>query len=1030
MNIADFSVKRPIFISMVSCIVLLLGIVALKYLPVDLMPDITYPGITIITTYEDASPEEVEELISKRIESALSAVPGVKEISSVSGEGSSNVTVSFNWGTNLDAAVADVRDRLDRVVPYLPEEADRPILYKFDSSNSPILRMGISTDLNLLDAREMVNDQVKYRFERIDGVASVSVYGGLYREIQVLFDVNKARKLDTSLENVLNTLKNANVTTPAGNIIEDKIEIRVRTPGTYANIDQIKETVIATGKNGEKIKLGDVAEVIDSYAKVNRFVRVNGKPGINLEIYKQSGANTVSIAKEVLKEVERVNNDYAGQFKIIPIINTAEFIERSIDNVSSSAITGGLLAIAVLLFFLRNLGSTIVIAISIPMSIIATFALIYFCGFTLNIMTLGGLALGVGMLVDNSIVVLENITRLHHDEGQNAHDATVNGTNEMFAAITASTLTTLVVFLPLVFTQGMAGVMFKQFSAVVAFSLGCSLLVAITLVPMLAARLISSEKKVRKKSFLDFIETLQVKLENTYGSGLDFALRHRWTFIVTILALVGSSVFLVPYIGSELMPKTDEGEVRVFIEMAVGTTPDAVNDVIKSADATIQRIVGDDMTGWVTFAGKSSWRASGGHRGNYNIRLKPRSQRQRSDQQIADELTAEFKNQPGIVYRVRTGQGLLSRVMGAGSGENASVELRGYDFKVAEKLSNQIKAAMEKVKGITDVRFSRDLGVPEDRIYIDREKANDLEVPVKTIADALRTILAGSEGGKFRENGNEYDIIVKVKDADTMTLDQILDLSLLNKNGQRVTIRNLVKYDRVNGPVNIERKNQERSLVIGGNISGRDLGSVMADVEASLSQIPRPPDFSIIYSGDYKDQQESFRELLMAFGLAVVLVYMVMACQFESLRDPLVVMLSVPLAGIGVILTFFLTGTIFSMQGFIGCIMLAGIVVNNAILLVDTANLLRHRDRMELNLAVREAGRRRLRPILMTTLTTVLGLLPLAFGWGDGGEAQAPMARAVIGGLTSSTIITLFFVPTVYSVFESMFRKHKGEDLI
>ncbi len=1027
MGIAEFSVKRPVFISMISCIVLLLGIVALKYLPVDLMPDITYPGITIITTYEDASPEEVEELISKRIESALSAVPGVKEISSVSGEGSSNVTVSFNWGTNLDAAVADVRDRLDRVVPYLPEEADRPILYKFDSSNSPILRMGIATDLNLLDAREMINDQVKYRFERIDGVASVSVYGGLYREIQVLFDVNKARKLDTSLENVLNTLKNANVTTPAGNIIEDKIEIRVRTPGTYTNIDQIKETVIATGKNGEKIKLGDVAEVIDSYAKVSRFVRVNGKPGINLEIYKQSGANTVSIAKAVLKEVDKVNRDYAGQFEVIPIINTAEYIERSIDNVSSSAITGGLLAIGVLLFFLRNLGSTIVIAVSIPMSIIATFALVYFCGFTLNIMTLGGLALGVGMLVDNSIVVLENITRLHHDERQNAHDATVNGTNEMFAAITASTLTTLVVFLPLVFTQGMAGVMFKQFSAVVVFSLSCSLFTAITLVPMLAARLISSEKKVRKKSFLDIIETMQQALENAYGSGLDFVLKRRWTFILTVILLVGASTLLIPYIGSELMPKTDEGEVRVFIEMAVGTTPDTVNDVIKSADEVIKQVVGSDMTGYVTFAGKSSWRSSGGHRGNYNIRLKPRSERTRSDQQIADELTALFKDQPGIVYRVRTGQGLLNRIMGAGSGENASVELRGYDFKVAEKLSAQIKAAMEKVKGITDVRLSRDLGVPEDRIYIDREKANDLEVPVKTIADALRTILAGSEGGKYRENGNEYDILVKVKDADTMTLDQILDLSLLNQKGQLVTMRNLVKYERVNGPVNIERKNQERSLVIGGNISGRDLGSVMADVEASLSQIPRPPDFSIIYSGDYKDQQESFRELMIAFGLAVVLVYMVMACQFESLRDPLVVMLSVPLAGIGVILTLLLTGTIFSMQAFIGCIMLAGIVVNNAILLVDTANLLRHRDQMELNLAVREAGRRRLRPILMTTMTTVLGLLPLAFGWGDGGEAQAPMARAVIGGLTSSTIITLFFVPAVYSVFESMFRKHKGE---
>ena len=691
------------------------------------------------------------------------------------------------------------------------------------------------------------------------------------------------------------------------------------------------------------------------------------------------------------------------------------------------------LAIIVLFLFLRNFGSTIVIGISIPMSIIATFALIYFCGYNLNIMTLGGLALGVGMLVDNSIVVLENITRLR-DNGMPPDEAAIKGTSEVAIAITASTLTTLAVFLPLLFMEGMAGVMFKQFSSVVTFSLTCSLFTAITLVPMMAAKCLSSSFSVDDpnlsplKRVLASTEYFQRWLERLYGGALDVVLRRRWLFIAALVLLVASVVPLVWSIGTELMPKADEGEVRVFLEMEVGTSPEVVNEMVKSTEDVIREVCGDDMNGWVTFAGASSWRASGGHKANYNIRLKPRTRRERSDQQIAEELDKRFKGWPGTVFRVRAGQGLFSRMMGAGSGEGVAVEIRGYDFDVAAALAAQVSRAMESVKGITDVKLSRDLGVPEDRLYIDRDKANDLGVPVRQVAEALRTILAGSEAGEFREDGDEYTILVKVKDADLLTLDQILDLSMRNDKGELIVLRNLIDYDRVMGPVNIERKNQERVLTVGGNILNRDLGSVVADIQEKLTEIPMPPSFSLLFSGDYEDQQESFRELMFAFVLALVLVYMVMACQFESLRDPLVVMFSVPLAGFGVILALYLTKTTFNMQSFIGCIMLAGIVVNNAILLVDTANLLR-REGLPLDRAIREAGTRRLRPILMTTLTTVLGLLPLALGFGDGGETQAPMARAVIGGLSSSTFITLFFIPAVYSVAESLFRRKKKEEI-
>ncbi|MGE4565555.1 MAG: efflux RND transporter permease subunit [Victivallaceae bacterium] len=1026
MSLSEFSVNRPIFVSMLSCIVLILGGIGLRYLPVDLMPDITFPALTISSEYEDASPEEVEELISRPIESAMSAVPGVKEVTSTSTEGISSVRVSFNWGTNLDEASSDVRDKLDQVLPGLPDEVERPRIRKFDSAAMPIMRIGVATDIDLLDARRILEDQIQYRLERVDGVASTAVGGGYIREIQVLFDVDKARTLNIPLEDVLNKIKLSNVTTPAGNVREGRLEVRVRTPGTFASLDELRDTVIGIDKNGEKIRIRDVATVEDTHAKVTRFVRVNGKPGIMMEIYKQSGANTVDISERVLKEIEKINLDYRKQLELQPLMNSADYIKRSLSGVTDSAVSGGLLAILVLLLFLRNFGSTLVIAVSIPMSIIATFALVYFCGFTFNIMTMGGLALGIGMLVDNSIVVLENITRLH-DEGMEPRAAAIQGTNEVTAAIIASTLTTLAVFLPMLFMQEMAGIMFRQFSAVVTFSLGCSLVVAITVVPMLSSRLFrysdSHRRKGWIKNMLDKCDRAQSELDGFYASLLENVLHNRLFFVLGAILLMAALIFPAYYIGSELMPKTDENEVRVYLETAVGTSAEVVNEVVQSTEELINREVGNDMTGRLTFAGSSSWRADGGHKATYIIRLKSRTQRTRSDEEIAKTLDKKLKNIPGATFRARTGTGMFSRMIGAGSGESIAIDLRGYDFDTAAALAESILKIAVTVPGVTDAKLSRDLGTPEDRLVIDRRKADDLRVSVKEIADTLRTILAGSEAGKFREGGDEYTILVKVKNADLMTLDQVLDLSVRNKDGNRVVLRNLIDYRRVSGPVAIERKNQERILTIGVNIFGRDMGSVVRDINEKLKELPMPYGFSYSFVGDYEDQQDAFIELGIAFVLALVLVYMVMACQFESLRDPLVVMLSVPLAGIGVIVTLILTDTTFNMQSFIGCIMLAGIVVNNAILLVDTANLLRRRDGMKLDEAVREAGRRRLRPIMMTTLTTVLGLLPLALGLGDGGEMQAPLARAVIGGLTSSTLVTLFFIPAVYHAIESFFLK-------
>ena len=1021
MKLSRSAVKRPVFTTMVACIVVILGAVSLSRLPVDLMPDITYPTVSISTSYEDASPQEVEELITELIEDAVSAVTGVEEITSTSTEGNSRVRVSFTWGTDLDAATADIRDRLDRVVGHLPDEADRPTVRKFDIAAFPIIICGVATDIDLLEAQEIINDQVQYRIERIPGVANLEIFGGQEREIHVELDLDKIKAFGLSLNHVLSVIRAANVTTPAGNIEVGYLDVRVRTPGTYGSIDELADTVLSM-RAGAPVRVRDVAEVVDSMEDVSRIVRINGKPGLHMGVLKQSGANTVQVARAALEEIESINRDIP-QLNIVPLLDTADYIERAIANVSRAAAFGSLLAILVLLFFLRNVRSTLIIAVSIPLSVVATFVMIYFGGFTLNIMTLGGLALGIGMLVDNSIVVLENITR-HRDSGTAADAAAVAGSEEVASAILASTLTTVVVFLPLIFVRGMAGVMFRQLSLVVAFALLCSLVSAITLVPMLASKILrrsvhhDDEAGHWSHRLFHMSSRFFMAMESGYRNVLAVALNHRGPVAVLCVALLGGCLLLVPMIGTEFMPKSDESQVRVYAEMEVGTRAEVVDVAMRRID----RIVVDsvpELESRICSCGSGGWRARGSHRGDCRINLVPVSQRERSSEEISLDLQEKLSHIPGTKIRTRAGQGMFLMRMASSSGESLSIDIRGYDFDSANVLSRQVAELAEEVEGVTDTQISRDLGTPEREIRVDRQKAADMGLSVEQIADALRTILAGSTAGNYREGGDEYRILVRVKGADKMAIDDILDTIVVNQDGEPVVLRNVVTSAPRSGPVTIERKDQERTVSVDVNIAERDMGSVVADTRAKLQKLAIPPGFAITFSGDYEEQQKAFRELLLSFVLAVILVYMVMACQFESVRDPFVIMFSVPFAAVGVILMLFLSDTTFNVQSFIGCIILAGIVVNNAILLVDHTNLLRRRDGMPLRTAIEEAGRRRLRPILMTALTTSFALVPLALGLGEGGEAQAPMARAVIGGLLSATLITLVLVPIVYSVMES-----------
>ena len=1012
MNLSRFSVHRPIFATMVTLIVIIVGLIALRRLPVDLMPDISYPSLSVGTDYDNASPEEIEKMVTRPIEQALSAVPGVEEITSHSQEGSSRVTLRFAWGTDLDAAANDVRDRIDRVYRRLPEDIERPVLWKYDSSSDPILDIGVTSRLDPIQLRQLIEDQIRHRIERVPGVASLDVRGGLTREIHVDVDAAKIKALSLPLDQILARLKAQNINLPAGQIDQGKYAITIRTPGEFTNLEEVANTVVAT-RDGAPIVLREIAQVIDGYRKRSFKVRINGQDSIRMSVLKQSGTNTVDVARAVKAEIDRINEDMP-QLNLLVRRDSSEYIERAITNVGHSALHGGVLSVLILLLFLRNVRSTAVVAISIPICIIATFGLMHFTGYTLNIMTMGGLALGIGRLVDDSIVVLENIYR-RKEEGEAPELAAINGSAEVTNAVVASTLTTLAVFLPLAFVAGMSGVLFQQLAAVVSFSLLCSLAVSLTLVPMLASRILShaAPGMARRRSvwqrLYDASGRFFAGLENGYRDLLRLALRHRPTAVVGSTLLLAGSLLLIPLIGVETMPQTDEGEVMVRAEMEIGTRLELVDEKIRQIEEIVRPAV-PELRHIVSFAGSDS--------GGLRLTLRPLAERTRSSQEVADDLRERLANVAGVRITTRALQSGFQLNLGPSGGDNLRLEIRGYDLDVADALAKRIKAAIEGIPGITDVRLSRETGRPEELIHIDRQKAADLGLTVSQIANLLQTALSGTSAGNYREGGSEYRILVKLQNAEQMDLADILDLKLTNANGEPVVLRNVASLQPRLGPTFIDRKNQQRVTYVNANVSGRDMGSVIADARKALRTVPVPRDFSVSFGDDYEKQQEAFRELTFSLVLALLLVYMVMACQYESLKDPFIVMFSVPLAAIGVILALFLTDTTFNVQSYIGCIMLGGIVVSNAILLVDHTSMLRRQEGMELREAIEEAGRRRLRPILMTALTTMLGLMPLALGIGEGGEAQAPMARVVIGGLLSSTLITLVFVPVMYSLFE------------
>ncbi len=1012
MGISKLAVRRPVTTYMVFVAVVVLGVVSAMRLSVDLLPEIEFPAISVYTVYEGVGPEEIETLITRPIEETVSTVQGLDRLESFSAEGMSRVQLRFAWGVSLESALNDVRAAIERIRGTLPEEAETPVVFKFDLSSFPIMYLTLSGDMEPWRLRRLAEDTIKYRLERVEGVASADVRGGLRREIHVNLDANRLSALGITAAEVAEALRRENVNLPGGDVIDDGREVIVRTLGEFEAVSAMTGVIVAV-RDGAPIRVKDIGAVDDSFEKPRNAVLVDGEPGIRLAIAKLSGANTVAVSDRVREEVARINQDLPG-VALKARFDTSDYIRDSIANLQTGVLLGAGLAVLVLLLFLGKLRATAVIATAIPIAAVGTFALMYMGGLTLNMISFGGLALGIGMMVDNAIVVLENIQR-HKERGEDPKVAAVIGSNEVATAITASTLTTLSIFVPVIFIEGFAGIFFGQMAAVVSFALVCSLAVALMLVPVLA----SKGRRFEGSASIGLAPRWTVRLENAYGAVVGGALRWRKSVLVLSLGLLAIAVLLFPRVGRELMPEGDQGEIQIEGELAVGTPLARTEQVIHDLEQEIREAV-PELETIMSVAGPPGYWSNAGKNGvSLRVSLVGIEKRARSADAVAAAIRPIGARVPGLTARVRAGERFWLFRLLRGGGERISVDIRGYDPATAEALALQVSEIIKSVPGVEDVDVDRKPGGQEAVVTIDRERAADLGLSVGAVGDAVSTYVLGKAATYYREGGDEFTVLVQLAAPFRETSAEFAALPIITPSGARIALGDIARIEKRDAPVSIRRLNQERIVTVSAGFAGRDLGSTMADIEARIREIDVPYGFEIAPGGEAREQKETFRQLMTGFALAILLVYMVMAALFESFVHPLVMLFTIPFAAIGVVGSLLLTSTTLNVFSFMGVIVLTGVVVNNAIVLVDYINLQRREGR-PLFEAVQEAARRRLRPILMTTLTTALALLPVAIGISEGSELQAPLARVVVGGLATSALITLVFVPTLYYTVERL----------
>lgn len=1012
MRISDFSVRHPVTIFMGVLLAILLGIVSLGRLTMDLLPDMSFPVAAVITTYEGAGPEEIENMITRPLEETMGTVNNVVEIRSSSTRGTSTVIVEFDWGTDMDFAALEMREKVDMMRRFLPPEAEEPLVFKFDPSIMPILQVGMSGTADLADIRSYGERVVKGRLERIDGVASVNISGGLDRAILVHLHPHGLFGYGISPQEVRQSLRAQNLNLPGGTIEDGRAELLLRTMGEFQEIEEIKDIPVMSPQ-GVVVSLQEIAEIEDGYKPQTQYAFMNGEPSVAISVQKQAAANTVEMARRVNEELALLEEENPD-ISFSSIMDQSVYVERSIAVLGRSAVNGAILAVIMLFLFLKSLRSTFIIGLSIPISVVATFILVHFAGLTLNMLTLGGLALGVGMLVDNAIVVLESIYR-HRQRGYDAIKAAALGSSEVGRAITVSTITTVVVFLPVVYVEGMASIIFQEMALTVIFALVMSLLVSLTLIPVLSSRLmVRPPRKEVQGGLID-------KVTRNYSRRLRWALRHRKIILAIGVAAFCLGLALLPIIGTEFLPPIDQGRLTVNLRLPAGSRLEETEAVAEQVVEIANQIpeldtVFTSLGGGMSIIGG----AARPERGQVEVKLVPRGERARSTAQVTEEVRREVLRIPGADIDVREQDMFMG---GAGlDGDPLTVMIRGEDLAILRNLADEAVARIESVPGTREVASGFTEGRPELQVIVDKDKASTYGLTVFQVAQAINAASTGQVATRYRVAGDEIDVVVQLEPASLQTVEDLKWFPLISPLGMTLPLSDIADFSYERGPVSIRRENQMRTVRVGMEIYGRDLGGVTEDVQRVLGEMYLPPGYLIDYGGQQQDMWDAFGSLAFALVLAVVLVYMVMASQFESLIYPLIIMFSVPFAFTGVAVSLALTGRTLNIASVIGVIMLSGIVVNNAIVFVDYINRLRAQGENR-TLAIVSAGETRLRPILMTSLTTVLGLFPMSLGLGQGGELLAPLATVVIGGLLVSTFLTLFFIPVVYTLFEDMGRR-------
>jgi HAE1 family hydrophobic/amphiphilic exporter-1 len=1023
MKIVELSLRRRVTVSMCAVALVLFGAVAFTRLPINLLPDLSYPSLTVETRFPGAAPAEVESLISRPVEEAVGIVSGVQRITSVSRPGLSQVTLELDWGQSMDFAALDVRQKLD-LVP-LPREAEKPVILRFDPANDPVMRLYLTAktgEVDLYRLRYVAEELLKKDLESTEGVAAIKVNGGFEEEIQVRIDEGKLALLGLSIEDVNQRLLRENVNQAGGSLYESEARYLVRSRNEFQNLEDILGTILVA-RDGRNVMLRDVATVERGHRQREVISRFGGREAVELALYKEGDANTVAVAKAVHERLEQLGKELPADVEVTSGEDQSRFIRASIDEVLGNAILGGLIAVVVLLFFLKDLRSTLIIGASIPVSIIATFFLMYRTGTTLNVMSLGGLALGVGMLVDNAIVVLEAIFR-RREQGEGAVEAARKGASEVGMAVVASTLTTVAVFLPVVFLEGIAAQLFRDQALTVSFSLLASLAVSLTLIPLFASRE-RGEWRLRRAAAAvgRFVARLASPVVRPFDAGLDALLRSyppalRWALRsravvlgVTLLAFAWS-VWMFPRLGFDLVPSFSQGEFGFAVELPEGTPLERTDAFVREAQAALEddpRVAGVSTISGGAALSLTSTGTEGESSARIQVRMAPDSSLE--DEAAVAALLRERLEASGVArFEMERPTYFTFRTP-------IEVEIYGDDLAAVHGAAAAVHERLERIPGLVDVQSSAELGNPEIQVRFQRDQLMRLGLDLSLVAETVRSKVQGSVATRFLQGDREIDIRVRSVEMGKASVADLRELIVSQRNGVAIPLSAVADVQVTEGPTEIRRIGQKRAAVISGSLDGRDMAAVGTDVRAALGELQLPADVAASLSGQEEEMARSLRSLLLAMALAIFLVYLVMASQFESLLHPFVILFTLPLGAIGAVGALALTGRSVDIVAMIGMVMLAGIVVNNAIVLIDAVNQLR-RDGMARAEALVQAGLTRMRPILMTTSTTVLGLIPMALGLGEGAELRAPLAITVIGGLSVATVLTLVVVPVIYTLFD------------